>query len=145
MWVAFAMQKLLTFFQQKISMYLPYFKIEMLKSCLLKWTTGPRPFSALCINMSINLRKHTFNMCTKWRFNQPVHLCSLTRVFVVHMKKFCILGRPKWPQWWFWSDYSNVQADLNLCWVHMFKRTFWLIYFHIYFEKREFIWIRLLS
>ena len=30
MWVAFAMQKLLTFFQQKISMYLPYFKIKIL-------------------------------------------------------------------------------------------------------------------
>ena len=32
MWVAFAMQKLLTFFQQKISMYLPYFKIVILMS-----------------------------------------------------------------------------------------------------------------
>ena len=29
------MQKLLTFFQQKISMYLPYFKIKILKSCEL--------------------------------------------------------------------------------------------------------------
>ena len=34
MWEAFAMQKLLKFFQQKISMYmyLPYFKIEHLTS-----------------------------------------------------------------------------------------------------------------
>ena len=32
MWVAFAMQNLLTFFQQKISMYLPYFKIDILTS-----------------------------------------------------------------------------------------------------------------
>ena len=32
MWVAFAMQKLLTFFQQKIAMYLPYFKTEILTS-----------------------------------------------------------------------------------------------------------------
>ena len=32
MWVALAMQKLLTFFQQKISMYSPYFKIEVLTS-----------------------------------------------------------------------------------------------------------------
>ena len=29
----FAMQKLLTFLQQKISMYLPYFQIEILTSC----------------------------------------------------------------------------------------------------------------
>ena len=29
MWVAFTMQKLLTFLQQKISMCLPYFKTEM--------------------------------------------------------------------------------------------------------------------
>ena len=28
-WVAFAMQKLLTFLQQEISMCLPYFKIEI--------------------------------------------------------------------------------------------------------------------
>ena len=32
MWVAFALQKLLTFLQQKILMHLPYFKIEMLTS-----------------------------------------------------------------------------------------------------------------
>ena len=32
MWVAFALQKLLTFLQQKISMYLPYFKTEILMS-----------------------------------------------------------------------------------------------------------------
>ena len=35
MCVAFALQKLLTFFQQKISMYLPYFKIEILTSSYL--------------------------------------------------------------------------------------------------------------
>ena len=41
-WVAFALQKLLTFFfQQKISMYLPYFKIETLTlSVLGKNETG---------------------------------------------------------------------------------------------------------
>ena len=32
MWVAFAMLKLLTFFQQNISMYLPYFKVELITS-----------------------------------------------------------------------------------------------------------------
>ena len=46
MWVAFAMQKLLTFFQPKISMYMPYFKIEifniMLANNIKFWTTGPR-------------------------------------------------------------------------------------------------------
>ena len=32
-WAAFAMQKLLTFLQQKISMHLPYFKVEILTWC----------------------------------------------------------------------------------------------------------------
>ena len=52
MWVAFAMQKLLTFFQQKVPMYLPYFKIELLMSC---WLTTSLSFEHLgpdlrCVN-----------------------------------------------------------------------------------------------
>ena len=51
MWVAFAMQKLLllTFFQQKLSMYLLYFKIEILNfniklanNFVKFWTSGLR-------------------------------------------------------------------------------------------------------
>ena len=37
MWVAFVIQKLLTFFQQKISMYLLYFKVEIFTSLLLSY------------------------------------------------------------------------------------------------------------
>ena len=40
MWVAFAMQKLLTFFPQKISMYLLYFKIEILMSRYITTSLG---------------------------------------------------------------------------------------------------------
>ena len=34
-------------------------------------------------------------------------------VFIVCMKKFCILSYPKCTQWRFWSDCVNVQSDLN--------------------------------
>ena len=45
MWVAFAMQKLLTpFFNKKLSMYLPYFKIEILT---LRWLTTSLGFERL--------------------------------------------------------------------------------------------------
>ena len=39
MWVAFAMQKLLTFFQQKLLMYLPYFRIKNFNITLANKTT----------------------------------------------------------------------------------------------------------
>ena len=49
--------------------------------------------------------------------NQPAHLHSLTGVFLVHMKKLCILGFSKCALWRFWSDCMNAQADLNLQWM----------------------------
>ena len=48
---------------------------------------------------------------------------SLFSVFVIHIKKVCILGYPKCAQWRFWSDCANEQADLNLCWAHMSDGT----------------------
>ena len=44
--------------------------------------------------------------------NQPVHSRSLISVFVVRMKKLCILGYPNCGQWRL--DCANAQADLNL-------------------------------
>ena len=55
---------------------------------------------------------------------QPTLSGSLISVFVVRMKKLCILGYPKCAQWRFWSDCANAQSDLNLHWVHMFEGTF---------------------
>ena len=51
--------------------------------------------------------------------NQPAHSRCLIRVFVVCMKKLCILVCLKCAQWRFWSDCTNAQADLNPCWAHM--------------------------
>ena len=50
---------------------------------------------------------------------QPVHPRSLIRVFVVRMKKLCILGYPKCAQWRLSSDCANAQADLQHCLVYM--------------------------
>ena len=49
--------------------------------------------------------------------------CAVWSVFVVHMKKLCILGYPKCAQWRFWSDCANAQADPTLCWAHMSEGT----------------------
>ena len=53
--------------------------------------------------------------------NQPVHLCRLVRLFVVHMKKLCIFAIQNVP-----SEDSDY-ADLNLCWVHMSGNVILLI------------------
>ena len=66
----------------------------------------------------------TSNWATEAGLDQLAHLHSLIRVFVVHMKKLCIPDNPKCTQWRFWSDYVNVQADLNLCWAYISEGTF---------------------
>ena len=74
--------------------------------------------------ISRNVRKRTF--CARnetTTTNQPVHPRSLIWVFVLRMKKRCILGFPKCAQWRFWSDCANAQSDLNLHWTHMTEGT----------------------
>ena len=51
-------------------------------------------------------------------------ICAGWSVSAVHLMKFCILGYPKCAQWRFWSDCTNVQGDLNLCWVHVSEGVF---------------------
>ena len=90
--------------------------------------------------MAINNMRHCF-LCNDEDSTQPVHPCSLIRVLVVHMKKLSILSiccphektlHPNCAQGQFRSDSTNVQADLNLCCVHMCKGTFADIAAHIY-------------
>ena len=50
--------------------------------------------------------------------NQPGHLPSLIRVFAVRMTKAWILSYPLNVQWRLWSDWTDAQADLSLCWAH---------------------------
>ena len=56
--------------------------------------------------------------------DQPAHPRCLIRVFIVRMKKLCILSYLKCAQCRFWSDCANVQADLNLRWSHLSEGTF---------------------
>ena len=70
--------------------------------------------------------------------DQPPHLHSLVRVFVVRMKKHCILrylnkgpGED--------SDCVNTQADLNPRWAHTSERTFSVCAVHISFNHITFI------
>ena len=62
---------------------------------------------------------------------QPVHPRSLISVFVVHMKKLCILDYPKCAQWRFWSDCAKAQVDLDLRWAHMSEHRFSDVVAHI--------------
>ena len=49
--------------------------------------------------------------------DQPGHLPSLIRVFVVRMKKPWVLSYPLRAQQRLWSDWADAQADLSLCWA----------------------------
>ena len=51
--------------------------------------------------------------------DQPGHLPSLIRVFVVRMKKAWLLSYPLSTQRRLWSDWADAQADLSLRWAHM--------------------------
>ena len=66
-------------------------------------------------HISHNVRKHIY-LLNLW------YPRSLIRVFVVRMKKLCLLGYPKCAQWRFWSDCANAQSDLNLRWALMSVR-----------------------
>ena len=57
----------------------------------------------------------------KYIYQISLHIHAVWSVFIVHMKKFCILGYPKCAQWRFWLECQCVQVDLNLPWTHMFK------------------------
>ena len=54
-----------------------------------------------------------------------LHRHAIRSVFVVFRKKLCILGYPKYIQWRSWSDWVNVQADLNHVSAHVQRYTFW--------------------
>ena len=62
-----------------------------------------------------------------------ISLCirAVWSVFVICLKKLCILGYLNHAQWRFWSDCANAQADLNLLWAHMSEGTLSAIKAHI--------------
>ena len=63
-----------------------------------------------------NISEDTQKMSHSWS--------NLTGVFVVRMKRLCILRYRKYVLWRFWSDCANARADLNLCWVNMLQCAF---------------------
>ena len=46
------------------------------------------------------------------------HLPSLIKVFIVRLKKACVLSYPWSAQRRHWSDWADSQADLSLRWAH---------------------------
>ena len=85
-----------------------------------------RPDEAFAIQTyELQHKKIYFPTCTPNKdTNQPAHLYSLSTAFIVRMKKLCILFYTKCPKWRFWSECTNAEADLNLCWVCMPKCKF---------------------
>ena len=75
-------------------------------------------------HLNRNVRKRTFWHVRPAKTQISLRICAVWPVFVVRMKKLCILGYPKCVQWRFWSDCANAQADLNFRWPHMSKVTF---------------------
>ena len=53
-----------------------------------------------------NARIHTFwHLCPMIQISQ--HICIFWTVFIIRMRKLCILGYPKCAQWMLWSDCAN--------------------------------------
>ena len=71
------------------------------------------------------MRKCTFWHVHPTKIQISLRIRAIWLVFIVHMKKHCIIGYPKCTQWRFWSDCMNVQSDLNLCWAHIWRYIFW--------------------
>ena len=65
------------------------------------------------------MRKPTVWLVLITKTNQPAQIRSLICVFVVHMKKLCIIGYPKCALWRF------AQTDLNRRWEHVPRYVFW--------------------
>ena len=68
--------------------------------------------------------KCTFLHVCPMKSNQPAHLCSFIRVFVIYTNKFCFLGYLKYTQRRFWSACAYAQADLNLPWAYISEAAF---------------------
>ena len=88
-----------------------------------------------CIYMSHNVRK-----CTSWHVHPTKTKISLPifavwAVFIVCMKKLCILGYQKCDQWRFWPDCVTTQDDLKFCWGHMLEGVFFDIAAHCLIVK----------
>ena len=77
-------------------------------------------------NTSRNVRKYSFCYVRPAKDSyQTARMRSLNKVFVVRLKKHCILDYPKCAQWRFWTICANIQADLNLSWAHMSEGVSW--------------------
>ena len=60
---------------------------------------------------------------------------SLIRVFAVRTKEVWVLSYPLSTQRRLWSDWSDAQADVSLCWAHMLFCWFCHEVAHISFSK----------
>ena len=83
------------------------------------------------------MRKRTFRHVRPMKIQINQHICAVWLVFVVRMKKLCILVSPKRAQWRFWSDCTNAQTDLNHRRAHMSVDTFSDIEANLYFTIRR--------
>ena len=64
------------------------------------------------------------DMWVQQRLKSPCVSRSFIRVIVVHIKNFSIHGYSKQSKWRFLLDCENVQADLNIRWLHVSESTF---------------------
>ena len=82
----------------------------------------------LCIESAKTVNEMTLNELVKLTM---LWTTGPWLVFIVHMKKFCIFGYPIRVQGIFWSDCTNVQANLYLHWGHISEGKFSDVVAHI--------------
>ena len=68
-----------------------------------------------------NVRERTYRYLHK---TKALITYSPIKVYMVRMKKLCISGYQNWPQWRFWANCANAQADLNRRLAHITEGMF---------------------
>ena len=100
----------------------------LLAGCLMVFSFSEGEFISI-LTLSWDGISHNVRKCTFWHVHPmktqiSLRICTVWSVFIVCMKKLYIIGHLKWAKGRFWSDCTNVQADLNFCLAYMSEGTF---------------------
>ena len=87
--------------------------------------------------MSRNARNRIFCHVLSTKIYISLRIYAVWSVFVFRTKKRRIFDCLKCAQWIFWSGCANLQANLNLSWMHMSVSTFPELTAHLFVLKNS--------
>ena len=117
------------------------FVVRIKKACVLSYPLSAQQrlwsdWAVLCKDINEPHDKTNKMVCVpRQDSDQPGHAPSLIRVFVVRIKKACVLSYPLSAQQRLWSDWADAQADLSLPWAHSHFVGFLMRQLKCYFKE----------